>query len=154
MNRINLDWSLLDASGLTASDAQLLDSARHALSQAYAPYSKFRVGAALRLVDGTVVTGNNQENASFPNGLCAERVAMFAAASSFPDVAFDSLAIVTQSQTPVCPCGICRQTMLEYTNRFAKPFTLIVAGATDEVMFFEDAAELLPLGFTSRHLKT
>jgi cytidine deaminase len=148
-----LSWRSLQATELVDSDQALISMARDAMGRAYAPYSRFPVGAALRLSNGQVIVGNNQENASYPNGLCAERVAMFAAAASHPDVAFESLAVVTRSDSLVSPCGICRQTMLEYTDRFGKSFKLIVAGAGNDVLVFEDASALLPLGFSSRHLK-
>lgn len=139
---------------LDSGDLALIERARSAMGHAYAPYSKFPVGAALRLKSGEVVIGNNQENASYPNGLCAERVAMFAAASSRPEDAFETLAIVSQAAGPVCPCGICRQTMLEYADRFGKSFRLILSGASDEVILIEDTSKLLPLGFASTSLKT
>lgn len=148
-----MNWQVGERSELEATDQQLLQTAEQALRHAYAPYSNFPVGAAIRLENGEVIAGNNQENASYPNGLCAERVAMFAAASSHPDVAFSALAIVTTASEPVCPCGICRQTMIEYADRFHKPFRLIVSGVGNTVIIIDDSSTLLPLGFTSRHLK-
>jgi cytidine deaminase len=148
-----LNWQLGDVSELDSQDSHLLEQARQALRNAYAPYSNFPVGAALRLSTGEIITGNNQENASYPNGLCAERVAMFAAASIHPEVAFNALAIVTTTPGAVCPCGICRQTMLEYTHRFQTPFKLLLSGTNNKVLVFDDASALLPLGFTSKHLK-
>lgn len=149
-----MSYAVHAGSDLDPSDRELVRAARAAMANAYAPYSGFNVGAALRLGSGIIVTGSNQENASFPNGLCAERVAMFAAASSHPEMAFEALAIVTGADDPVTPCGICRQTMFEYTQRFRKKFKLILMDKNDRVMVFDDAAELLPIGFSSRHLKS
>ena len=94
---------------LSAADAQLLQAALESAAKAYAPYSRFRVGAALRLEDGSIVCGNNQENASYPQGLCAERVALLSAAAQFPEKRITTLALVAErSEMPLSPCGGCR----------------------------------------------
>ena len=103
---------------LSQQDAELMHRAHEAARNAYAPYSKFNVGAAVRLANGKVVTGNNIENAAYPSGLCAERVAMFAAMAQYPGVAFESLAVTAYSANktidePVAPCGACREFMVQ-----------------------------------------
>ncbi|TND02598.1 MAG: cdd [Bacteroidetes bacterium] len=104
----------------------LLAEARKAAEKAYAPYSEFHVGAALLLENGTVVTGNNQENAAYPSGLCAERVAVFAAGAQFPDIPAQAIAISCKTphfsiDTPLSPCGACRQVLAEYESRHKQP---------------------------------
>jgi cytidine deaminase len=150
---LTITWKELAVKDLGTGDQRLVTQARAALAGAYAPYSGFKVGAALQLTNELVVIGNNQENASFPNGLCAERTAMFAAAAGHPDVAFKTLAIVTEASSPVSPCGICRQTMFEYRERFGQAFRLILVDGHDHAILFDDAVDLLPLGFSSRHLR-
>ena len=107
------------AEELSPDDRQLLDSALEAIGGAYAPYSHFKVGAAVRLDDGTVVRGANQENAAYPSGLCAERTAMFAAAAQYPGRKLVALAVICEQDgmlldSPGAPCGACRQVMAQY----------------------------------------
>ena len=111
---------------LSVEDAWLLQEARKVTSQAYAPYSQFKVGAIARLTNGESVTGTNQENASYPVGLCAERVLLSAASSIYPNVPIETMAISYhntqgESNRPVTPCGICRQTLAEYQLRLNHP---------------------------------
>lgn len=140
---------------LPKEDRQLLELAAKAARSAYAPYSKFRVGAALRMDDGQLVPGSNQENASFPAGICAERTALHAAMTVMPKGTVESMAIVVpqvRGQRPVTPCGICRQALVEQERRQESPIRLlmgIVRGPVIE-MFTVDA--LLPLSFDSAHL--
>lgn len=120
---------------LPEEDRHLLEQARQASAMAYAPYSGFKVGAALLLENGTVITGNNQENAAFPSGLCAERVALFHAAAQYPDVPIRTLAIVATrkgeyTSEPVSPCGSCRQVMIESESRHNKSFRIILGERT------------------------
>jgi len=128
----------------------LYDSASNAAMDAYAPYSGFQVGAAVLLDDGTIVCGNNQENAAYPSGLCAERVALFYAGAQYPDIPVKAIAIAAFSEgqqvAHVSPCGSCRQVLLETENRFRKPIRVILCG-TEEVGIIESAASLLPVGF-------
>lgn len=143
---------------LAPPDAALLSRARAAAAFAYAPYSRFRVGAAARLVNGEIVTGANQENASFPAGICAERVLMSTAASLFPGVGIDILAITYQNENgpsdrPVSPCGICRQSLQEFEERTGKPIRLILGGETGPVYVIPKADFLLPLAFTADELQ-
>ena len=108
---------------LDEADRHLIDTAREATRRSYAPYSRFAVGAALRLIDGTIVSGSNQENAASPSGLCAERTTLFYANSRYPDQAVDTLAIAARNERgeflsdPISPCGACRQVMVETEKR-------------------------------------
>jgi cytidine deaminase len=143
---------------LNADDRNLLDAAKSTLNNAYAPYSKFHVGAAVLLENGEVITGNNQENASYPIGLCAERVAIFAAGANFPGVKIKAIAISAKSEyfeidKPVPPCGACRQAIAEYEHRYQKPIRIIMSGESGKVMTAENIGTLLPFQFTSDDLK-
>src|SRR5436190_9558685 len=127
-----------DISQLTEEDAWLLREARSVTEQAYAPYSKFHVGAVAMLENGEVVAGTNQENASYPVGICAERVLLGTAATLHPDVAVRSMAISynsdeLKSDHPISPCGMCRQALLEYETRLKKPIRLILGGMEGKI---------------------
>lgn len=142
---------------LTAPDRELVRTALDAAGNAYAPYSGFTVGAALRLTNGIVISGNNQENAAYPSGLCAERVAMFYAASQYPGVAIEALAIVARADgvdlsEPVTPCGSCRQVMAEYEQLQETPMRVIMATEAGKVILIEGTGNLLPLAFLSKFL--
>jgi cytidine deaminase len=143
---------------LEPADAILLQAARQATENAYAPYSKFRVGAAIRLTNGHILTGSNQENASFPAGLCAERVTLSAASATFPGIAITDLALtyINESGTgnrPISPCGICRQTLAEYEQRFGRSMRLILGGISGEIFILNRATDLLPFAFSSQELQ-
>jgi cytidine deaminase len=145
------------AEELNQDDASLLAEARSVTQFAYAPYSNFKVGAAAKLINGEVVTGTNQENASYPAGICAERSLMSTAASQHPGIAIDTMAISYNnlkgtSETPISPCGICRQSLAEFSNRYHKPIRLILAGINGKVYIIENALSLLPLSFSSEDL--
>ena len=144
------------ADELPAEDQALLRSAHDAAMRAYAPYSNFFVGAALRMRDGRVVLGNNQENASFPAGTCAERTALHAAMSADPRGVADTMAIVVPSITgdrPVTPCGICRQALLEQEARQrGTPLRLLMAVPNGPVYEVRTASLLLPLSFDASFL--
>src|ERR1700724_638105 len=147
-----------DLKSLEAADALLLKAAYEATSDAYAPYSAFRVGVALRLINGKILTGSNQENASFPAGICAERVALSAASATFPGIAVSSLALTYVSESgnsnrPISPCGICRQTLSEYEQRFGQSIRLILGGISGEIYIINRATDLLPFAFNSQELK-
>jgi len=146
------------AEELGEQDLQLLREARKATEHAYAPYSHFRVGAAARLSNGKIVTGTNQENASFPAGICAERTLLSTAASLFPGVGVDSLAVSYfnengPSDRPISPCGICRQSLQETEQRADRPIRLIMGGQDGKVYIIPSAGALLPLAFTGDELK-
>ena len=142
---------------LSEEDAWLLIEARKVTQHAYAPYSHFQVGAIARLDNGQTVAGSNQENASFPVGLCAERVLLASAASLFPKVPIETIAISYhndngESNHPISPCGICRQSLLEYESRVKHQIRLILGGMEGKVYIIGRAGMLLPLSFTAEDL--
>ena len=143
---------------LVSTDAILLTQARAITKTAYAPYSNFNVGAAARLVDGNVITGTNQENASYPIGICAERVLLSAVASQFANAGIVTMAISYdningESKRPISPCGMCRQSLVEYEERTNQDIRIILSGMQGEVFIIEKAHHLLPLSFMSGDLK-
>ncbi len=143
---------------LNQADSFLLAEARSVTQFAYAPYSNFHVGAAAQLINGEVVTGTNQENASYPAGICAERVLLSVASSRFPGVAIETVAIAYnnlrgKSDKPAGPCGICRQSFTEFQQRTKSPIRIILSGMEGKVQVIENAADLLPLVFGSDDLK-
>ena len=151
---ITIDYTeYKSAAEMEPQDRALVEAALEARSGSYAPYSKFHVGAALRLADGTIVKGANQENVAYPSGLCAERTAMFAASANYPGVAFDTLAIVGANKDEVCelpaaPCGSCRQVMAEYQRLSGQPLKVILIG-THAIYKYAKVDDLLPLIFDS-----
>ena len=161
MKRITITSTLTEFESraeLSAEDAQLVKLADEAGKKAYAPYSAFYVGAALRLENGTIVTGNNQENVAYPSGLCAERVAIFHAGATYPDIPVSAIAITCHSKKfavnrPLSPCGACRQVIAETEKRYGKPIRIILAGETGGVYLAESIRELLPLSFEADELK-
>ncbi len=143
---------------LSALDKELLERARQITKTAYAPYSHFHVGAAARLTNGKVITGTNQENASFPAGLCAERVLLSSASSVYPDQAIETMAIsydstFIKSDHPVAPCGVCRQSLVEFEERMRQPIRLILGGMAGQIFVINNAAHLLPFAFRSDELR-
>jgi len=142
---------------LDNSDRKLLIEARNATTKAYAPYSHFFVGAAARLSNGQIVTGSNQENASYPVGICAERVLLGSASSLYPDTPIEAMAISYQSERvksdhPISPCGMCRQSLQEFEIRTNKKLRLILGGMEGKVYVLSNASLLLPLAFTNEEL--
>ena len=154
---INIIYKKYDSiDELPASDQQLVKDAKALAKTAYAPYSGFRVASGARMSDGSIVRGTNQENASYPIGLCAERVLLAAASSVAPWQSIQTIAITYESDTvdtsaPVAPCGICRQSLLEFESRFGQPMRVLLA-ADQEIVEFESVSLLLPLGFKPHHL--
>lgn len=143
---------------LSHSDGTLMLAAVAARKNAYAPYSNFQVGAALSLVNGKVVVGNNQENASYPSGLCAERVAIFQAGALYPGVSIESMAISATSKNyivdqPAAPCGNCRQSISEYEVKQESPIAIMFMGEVGEIYKCDCVADLLPLAFSKLFLK-
>jgi len=143
---------------LNEHDKQLLNEARSATQQAYAPYSNFHVGAAAKLINGKIITGSNQENASFPVGICAERVLLGSSASLYPEVAIETMAVSYQNKNaksdhPISPCGMCRQALQEFEGRMKKPIRLILGGMEGKVFVIDSASSLLPLAFTNEELE-
>jgi cytidine deaminase len=140
---------------LSKEDAFLLQQARSITTQSYAPYSKFHVGAAALLTNGEIITGTNQENASYPVAICAERVLLSALSSRFPGAAVTTMAISfhnhknNKSRHPISPCGMCRQALVEHQFHFGQTIRLILSGQEGEVYLIKDASSLLPLGFSA-----
>jgi|SRR5687768_15570045 len=137
---------------LNDEDKMLLKTAQEASLTSYAPYSDFHVGAAARLANGEIIQGGNQENASFPAGLCAEGVVMAVASSRFPRVPIRTLVISyqssrTESNHPIAPCGICRQSLEEFKAKTGSPVRLLMGGMTGKIIEVNDASSLLPLAF-------
>ncbi len=146
-----------DQTSLSAADAALLQIARDVTQHDYAPCSHIRVGAAASFVNLETITVTNQENASFPVGICAERVALSTASSLYPEVAIDTIAISYhnlegESNKPISPCGICRQTLAEYEQRLHRPIRLVLGGLQGKVFVLQTASHLLPLSFSSNDM--
>ena len=142
---------------LPQQDAELMRRAHEAARNAYAPYSKFNVGAAVRLANGIVVTGNNIENAAYPSGLCAERVTLFSAMAQYPGVPIEALALTAYSETksidePVAPCGACRQVMVEVEQVSKRPLRVLCQGDTGPIMVFDGVESLMPFIFLDKFL--
>lgn len=130
----------------------LMQKAVEARQRAYAPYSSFVVGASILLDNGEIISGNNQENAAFPSGLCAERVAIFYAMAQYPNAKILKIAITgtkidSLKETPVTPCGNCRQAILEYESVKKHPIEILCMGATGEILVVSSVSELLPFCF-------
>jgi cytidine deaminase len=143
---------------LADEDRTLLKDAWEACESAYAPYSNFHVGAALRLANSLIFRGNNQENAAYPSGICAERVAVFSASALYPGVAIQSIAVVAKTDvfnlsTPVTPCGACRQVIAEYELLSGYPIRILLQGNTEKIWILDGIANLLPLMFHGGELK-
>jgi len=140
-------------SELNSSEQALILKAKEIAKQAYAPYSKFYVGAALLLDNGEIVTGNNQENAAYPSGICAERTAIFYANAQYPQAAIETLAVAVfknneYAEQPVTPCGSCRQVMLEAENKHQTTMRVIMIGEK-QIYVANSVKDLLPLSFDS-----
>jgi len=135
----------------------LVEAAKQQVNNSYSPYSRFSVGAAVRLANGEIVTGSNQENAAYPSGLCAERTTMYYASARYPQEAMRALAIAAftdghYTEDPVSPCGACRQVMVEYEDKFKQPLRVLLYG-TNNVYVFESAKSLMPFCFVGESLK-
>ncbi len=138
--------------------ATLLLEARHAASHSYSPYSHFEVGAAVLLQNNVIILGSNQENSSYPTGLCAERVALFAAATQHPGVKVTAIAVTARKAgnkpfEEVTPCGGCRQVMSEYEDLHGKDITIVMEAGKGSVNVVKNAASLLPFRFSHANLK-
>ncbi len=158
-NKFEFSYKIYDnIEELPEEQQLLLSKAREITKHAYAPYSHFHVGAIAKLVNGEIVSGTNQENVSFPVGLCAERVLLATASSVFPNIPIDTIAISYQSEDiksdhPIAPCGICRQSLTEFEGRMDHSIRLILGGIEGPVYVIDKAGLLLPLAFTSNELK-
>ena len=159
MKEINLTTKIAVYPLEECSDVEkkLIDAAKKAALTAYAPYSGFRVGAALLLENGETFIGNNQENAAYPSGLCAERVAVFAAHAVHPDQKVTTIAVAAWSNgkftdAAITPCGGCRQVLLEAENRFSSPLRILMY-SNEAIYVVDSIKKLLPLSFGDEMLK-
>ncbi|CAM1366657.1 Cytidine deaminase [Tenacibaculum sediminilitoris] len=160
MKKIDITTSAIlfdNISQLSTQDAFLVEKAVEARQKAYAPYSKFSVGAALLLENGEIILGNNQENAAYPSGMCAERVAIWKASSEYPNMKVKKIAINAASENttvnkPVGPCGACRQTLSEYEINQKQPIEIIFMGEIGKIVKTESLLSLLPFSFDSSYL--
>lgn len=146
------------AAELPEEERELILLAGNAAKDAYAPYSDFKVGAAVLMSDGKIITASNQENAAYPSGLCAERIAVFSAAAQNPGIKIISIAITTaspnvQTDKPVSPCGACRQVIAEYETLFNSEIKILMAAKSGKVITSNSIKNLLPLLFNSLSLK-
>ncbi len=143
---------------LSDQDKDLLQLAWEACDSAYAPYSNFHVGASVRLANDLVFKGNNQENAAYPSGICAERVAVFSASALHPGIPIRSIAVVARTEVfnlsvPVTPCGACRQVIAEYEMLSGQPIRILLQGNSEKIWIIDGIANLLPLMFHGGDLK-
>ena len=144
---------------LNNADNELLQKAIEATNHAYAPYSNFFVGASARLKDGTIVTGANQENASFPVGICAERVLLSSVSSRHTSTIIETIAVSYdnrngESNKPITPCGACRQAIAEYEHRYKNPIRLIMTGESGKILVADSIVHFLPYQFNGDDLKS
>ena len=143
---------------LTETDREVVDAARAATANSYAIYSHFNVGAAVRLNNGIIVSGTNQENAAYPSGICAERTTLFWANSQYPNESVETLAIAARTEqgeleAPIPPCGACRQVILETEKRFDRNIRIILYGARQCYIIEDGVKALLPLSFNADFLE-
>jgi cytidine deaminase len=154
---INTTISVLSKDELSQEEQGLMLQAFEARSKAYAPYSKFTVGAAILLDNGEVIQGSNQENAAYPSGLCAERVAIFYAGATYPNAKIVKMFITASPQDrdleePIPPCGSCRQAIAEYEFKQDTPIAIFFMGAKGDIYKSDSLKNLLPLVFDKNHL--
>lgn len=157
METRKISIEFVEYSGIEETDPEtsdLINSAIGAVKTAYAPYSLFRVGAAIRLNSGKVITGSNQENIAYPSGLCAERVALFSAAAQFPETDIESIAVTAshdfdENDEVFSPCGACRQVMAEFEQRSGKEINIIINSPDGKVRVFKGVKQLLPFSFNN-----
>ena len=161
MIKKNLSFQISEVDSLEELNRQeqhLVELAREMTEKAYAPYSEFFVGAAVLLENGEIITGSNQENGAYPSGLCAERVAVFAASAMFPGVPMKTIAVSAKStrlelNEPVSPCGACRQVLLEYEILQNAPIKMLLTKEDGKILVIEKVHDLLPLAFSGNDLK-
>lgn len=151
---MTIKWKEYSENELEALDRELVQAAQEATQGSYSPYSGFSVGAAVRLEDGTIVTGSNQENAAYPSGLCAERTALFAASHQYPEKAVVALAIAARNANgfiaqPITPCGACRQVIAEIESKSGKPIRFVLYGSSHTLVLADGINSLLPFCFGS-----
>lgn len=152
-----IPYRIIKRENFTSSIIELEKAALEVAQKAYAPYSQFKVGAAVRLANGKIVTGSNQENAAYPSGICAERTALFYCGAHYPEIAVEEilvLAVNSKGERASCasPCGACRQVLLETSDRHKHPFRVILPGEY-EAIILEDNRDLLPFGFEASNME-
>ncbi|MBY0535171.1 MAG: cytidine deaminase [Chitinophagaceae bacterium] len=158
---IHFSWQVFESLEQVPANLQpLIIQAREQTKISYAPYSHFHVGAVALLNNGEIIKGTNQENASYPIGICAERTLLSAAATVFPEVGIKVMAISyfnhrpnERSDTPISPCGMCRQAMFEFEERTSTPIQILLTGQSGQIYLINRAADLLPLAFSGAVLK-
>ena len=155
--KIEINMQFAELQELSNEDQELIQQAIKATRHSYAKYSHFHVGSAVKLENGTIVIGANQENAAFPSGLCAERTAIFAAQANYPDQPIRTLAIAASNAqgfrpNPISPCGACRQVILEVEDRYQKPVRILLYG-TEGVYIINSVKDLLPLSFVDADMR-
>ena len=151
------NFTLLHRTQFTDDVNVLIRKAEEALELAYAPYSSFHVAAALILDNGVIITGTNQENAAYPSGMCAERVALYTAASQYPGTAITKMVVLasrsgSQMLSPATSCGSCRQVMLEFEQRQKEPYEIIMMYKEDVWLRAHSAESLLPFSFNKESM--
>lgn len=149
------EYSVTELNGLNENQRKVVAKAEEIMKRAYAPYSKFKVGAAVELDNGEIVVGNNQENAAYPSGLCAERVAIFSAKAQYPSHNIVRIALFTNRENEelsVSPCGSCRQSILEYEVEQRTPIEIIFQGEKDNFVIVKQVGDLLPFHFDKSRL--
>lgn len=151
-------YEIENLSELSQKEQELVRLSQEMTGKAYAPYSEFFVGAAVLLENGEIITGSNQENGAYPSGLCAERVAVFAASAMFPGMPMKMIAVSAKStrlklDEPVSPCGACRQVMLEYEILQKKPIKVLLTNEDGKILIIEKVHDLLPLSVSGDELK-
>ncbi|MBC8267089.1 MAG: cytidine deaminase [Flavobacteriales bacterium] len=156
--KIELVFTRAKFQELSKTEQDLIEKAKNAYLNAYAPYSGFLVGASVLLENSEVISGSNQENAAYPSGLCAERVALFYAGAKYPNTPIKTIAISTKSKTfeitdVVSPCGACRQVMAEYQQKQGQNIKIILHSPNDEVLISNSVDDLLPFMFNSEKLR-
>ena len=159
--KIEITYRSVEPEELSPDDRELIAKAKEMTYRSYAPYSRFHVGAAIRMTDGSIVCGSNQENAAYPSGICAERNACWQASALNPGMAMKKIAIAARNVgampkgeedkalfqgSPISPCGACRQSLLEYEHLYG-PIEVILYGA-DAIYIFPSISSLLPFSFT------
>lgn len=149
---LKLNYTIYKVHELSEEDAALWKEAQMIRIRSYSPYSNFTVGAAIRLEDGTIVHGVNQENMAYPAGLCAERVALYAAGAKYPDKAIHTLAVCASPKdghlVAASPCGGCRQVMVEFEHRQQKPFRFMFQHENENIIIMDSCKDLLPFAFS------
>lgn len=143
---------------LSEKERELVETAKQMTFNSYAPYSEFYVGSAVLLENNKIVKGSNQENAAYPSGICAERVAVFSASSQYPDVVIKSIAVAARNPRqamdyPISPCGSCRQVLLEFELKQKQPIRILLTGESGKIFIIEKAADLSPISFSADDLK-